>query len=142
MSYVEDSLTDGEELKYKTKLHWVIFVDSVGAIALSFLITQVNHLLAAFVLAAGVIVFIIDYLDYLTSEFAITNKRVIMKKGFIARMTHEIGLEKIESIDVSQSIFGRLLNYGTVFINGTGTSSQPFKEIAKPIEFKKVVQER
>jgi uncharacterized membrane protein YdbT with pleckstrin-like domain len=140
MSYIEDSLTDGEELKYKTKLHWVIFVDSVGAIALSFLITQVNHLLAAFVLMAGVIVFVIDYLDYLTSEFGITNKRLIMKKGFIARMTHEIGLEKIESLDVSQSIFGRIFNYGTIFVNGTGTSSKPFKEISRPLEFKKQLQ--
>jgi uncharacterized membrane protein YdbT with pleckstrin-like domain len=104
------------------------------------LITQVNHLLAVFVLAAGVIVFVIDYLDYLTSEFGITNKRLIMKKGFIARMTHEIGLEKIESLNVTQSVFGRIFNYGTIFVNGTGTTSQPFKEITKPMEFKKQLQ--
>jgi uncharacterized membrane protein YdbT with pleckstrin-like domain len=76
-----------------------------------------------------------------TDEFAITNKRVIIKVGLLRRVTLEMNREKVESIIVDQSIFGRMLNYGSLAVTGTGSSRQVFAAIANPIQFKKIVQE-
>jgi uncharacterized membrane protein YdbT with pleckstrin-like domain len=78
----------------------------------------------------------------LTSEFALTNKRVVIKTGMIRRATTELLLAKIESINVEQSLFGRLFNYGTIIITGTGTTHEPFTNIANPLVFRQHVQEQ
>ena len=77
------------------------------------------------------------YIRYKTTELAITSKRLIIKTGFIRRNTMEINLNKVESIQVEQAIFGRLFNFGTLTIGGTGTTHAPIPGIADPIEFRK-----
>ena len=69
----------------------------------------------------------------LTTEFAVTNRRVIAKMGFIRRHTLEMLLLKIESVAVQQSILGRLLNFGTVTVTGTGGTREGFKAIVEPL---------
>ncbi|MGV8059048.1 MAG: PH domain-containing protein [Smithellaceae bacterium] len=76
-----------------------------------------------------------------TSEFVITNKRIIMKTGLISRKTFEMNLQKIESVNVDQSFWGRLLGYGTVSIVGTGGSRESFSDISKPLLFRRKFQE-
>ena len=78
--------------------------------------------------------------QYLTSEFAVTNKRVLVKVGFISRHTLELLLSKVETIGVDQSILGRILGYGTIVVIGTGGTREPFKAIADPLGFRHQVQ--
>lgn len=77
----------------------------------------------------------------MTSEFVITNKRIIMKTGFITRKTFEMNLQKIESVNVDQSFWGRLLGFGSVTIIGTGGSRESFTDISNPLLFRRKFQE-
>ena len=80
-------------------------------------------------------------LDRYADEFAVTNKRVIVKTGLISRRTLEMNLSKIESVNVDQSIMGRILGYGTITIIGTGGTRESFPKIANPLLFRKKFQE-
>jgi len=74
------------------------------------------------------------------SEFAVTNKRVIVKVGLISRRTIEINMSKVESVEVNQDIFARLFNYGTIVVIGTGGTKEPFDLIDDPLAFRRAVQ--
>jgi uncharacterized membrane protein YdbT with pleckstrin-like domain len=82
------------------------------------------------------------WIERRTSEFAVTNKRVIVKIGWIRRRSDETLLTKIEGIEVIQGIWARMLNYGTIIITGTGGSREPFSRIAAPLLFRRKVQEQ
>jgi uncharacterized membrane protein YdbT with pleckstrin-like domain len=98
VGYVEQNLGAGERVVYRSELHWIIFLS----------------------LKAVLTAFISPLIDHATSEFAVTNRRVIIKVGLIRRRTVELRLEKVESIGVDQSILGRILGYGTIIVHGTG----------------------
>jgi uncharacterized membrane protein YdbT with pleckstrin-like domain len=85
--------------------------------------------------------FIEPAIDKYTDEFAITNKRVIIKTGLISRKTFEMNHSKIESVNVDQGVFGRLLGYGTIRIVGSGGTREIFPKIQNPLEFRKKFQE-
>ena len=74
-----------------------------------------------------------------TTEFAITNRRIVAKRGFIRRHTLELLLSQIESVSVDQGILGRLLNFGTVTVTGTGGTSESFRAITSPLEVRRKV---
>ena len=80
-------------------------------------------------------------IDRATSEFVITNKRVVVKIGLVWRRTLEMNLSRVETVNVDQSILGRLLDYGTITIIGTGGTRESFRRISKPLEFRRVFQE-
>ena len=82
------------------------------------------------------------YITYSTSEFGVTNKRVLVKVGFIKRHSLETLLTKVEGISVDQGILGRILGYGSIVITGTGGTKEPFHKINAPFEFRKQVQEQ
>lgn len=113
--YVNDNLIDAERVIYETKLHWITFLSLKGLFTL----------------------FLAPLVSYLTSEFAVTNKRIIIKTGFISRNTFEMNHSKIESINVNQSILGRILGYGTIVIMGTGSTREPFDRIRDPLAFRR-----
>jgi len=117
--YVESNLTSGENIVYETKLHWIIFIS----------------LKAVFTL------FISPIINFFTSEFAITNKRIIIKVGWIRRKTLEMNITKVESVNVSQGILGRILNYGTIVVIGTGGTKETFLKISEPLQFRKEFQQ-
>ncbi|MBC8230730.1 PH domain-containing protein [bacterium] len=117
--YVESNLTAGEQVVYEAKLHWSIFVS----------------LRAIFTL------WIAPFIAWFTSEFAITNKRVIIKVGLISRRTLEMNLAKIESVNVNQGVLGRILNYGSITVIGTGGTRERFSRISQPLEFRKAFQQ-
>ena len=75
-----------------------------------------------------------------TSEFVVTSKRVVMKTGFIKRHSTDVMLSKMETINVDQGILGRIFNYGTVVVGGSGGTKNGFKGVANPLEFRKRVQ--
>jgi uncharacterized membrane protein YdbT with pleckstrin-like domain len=90
----------------------------------------------------GVIVALFQVVHYKTAEFAVTDKRVLMKTGVLRRRSLEINLAKIESVAVDQGILGRILGYGTIIVRGTGGTQEPFRRIADPMGFRRHVQEQ
>jgi len=71
-----------------------------------------------------------------TTELAVTNRRIVFKSGLFRRHTMEMNMSKVESVDVDQSVMGRILDYGTVTIRGTGGGIEPMRNIANPIAFR------
>ena len=118
-SYVNSHLGANEQVVHETKLHWIIFLNPFNIFTL----------------------WLSPIIKMLTSEFAITNKRIIIKVGLISRRTVEMNLNKIESVNVDQGILGRILGYGTIVVIGTGGTREPFATISNPIGFRKKFQE-
>jgi uncharacterized membrane protein YdbT with pleckstrin-like domain len=81
------------------------------------------------------------YIRYKTTELAITNKRVIAKSGFVSRHTIELNINRVESLQVSQSLLGRMFNFGTLIISGGGNPQAPITGISNPLEFRKAFTE-
>lgn len=136
---------NGESVIYRGRLHWAVFVWPViwFIVALIFFFKGSDDT-APF----GVLAFIIaiatgiaSFINYKTSEFGITNKRVIVKTGVIRRNSLEVLLNKIEGIQVNQGIVGRILGFGSIIVGGTGGTKNPVHKISSPLEFRKKVQE-
>lgn len=89
----------------------------------------------------GIILWVIAFIRYKTTELAITNKRVIAKFGFISRNTIEMNLAKVESIQVHQGILGRIFNFGSLVISGAGNPQAPVPGVANPMEFRRMAME-
>ena len=89
------------------------------------------------VLVVGLFILIAAWIKYRTTEFAVTDRRVIAKSGLISRRTVEMFLDKVESLNVDQTVPGRMFDYGTVTIRGTGATSEPFGSISAPLELRK-----
>lgn len=145
MSYVEDHLLPGEELRHRGHLHKFIYVGPV-LLSLVLLAGGIWALLNDLTLAGLIIVAIAAfplayaYVSYTSSEFAVTNKRLIIKVGWIQRRTLETMLSKVEAIGVDQTIFGRMFGFGTITVTGTGGTKEPFANIADPLDFRRQVQ--
>jgi len=151
MGYIDKNLLPGETVEYRARLHPVIFLQSAlfAVVGVAFVVYGLsNPAMAAFwmlgvvflLYAAGVGVG--RAILYTSSEFAITNKRVLIKVGFIHRHTLEMLLAKVETVRVDQGLVARLLGYGTIVVTGTGGTNEPFTSIADPLEFRKQVQAR
>jgi len=145
MSYIDKNLMDTEAVVYRGRLHWIVFAWPViwlfAAIALFiFGGDAAAGGILCFVIA--LFVFLFSYLTYKRAEFGITNKRVIAKAGFVRRASIEVLLNKVEGIQVDQGIIGRVLNFGSITINGTGGTREPFHKISAPLEFRKKTQEQ
>ena len=118
-NYVKNNLIQGEVIAYLTSYHWIVFLSTKAFFTL----------------------FLSPIIAIYSDEFAITNKRVIIKTGLIARHTLELNLTKIESVNINQNIWGRILDYGSIQIIGTGGTKETFINIKKPLEFRRKFQE-
>ena len=142
MSYVDDHLNPGEVVVHRTTLHPVIFV-SGGLLALPGLLFLTDSGLAwigGFFLFIAAIVLLIAWLRYSNSEFAVTTTRVIMKVGWLSTRSVELQLAKVEAIAVNQDLLGRVLDFGTLVVGGTGGTKEAFPLIQDPIAFRQAVQ--
>ncbi len=129
-SYIENALVSGERVLHEGRVSlWSL----AHLILLGVVLLPVFGLGLAFLLAA--------YISFKSTELAVTTKRVIVKHGFVSRRTIEINLSKIESVRVDQGIFGRLFDFGTLVISGTGASHAPLAGIAEPMVFRKAFME-
>lgn len=145
-SYVNKHLTKDEVVVYEASYHWIIFLSpailTLFFVPIMLVAYKANYNWIIFLLSILILIFFIEQIiAMLTDEFVITNKRVFIRVGFISRKTLEMNLGKIESINVSQNILGRILGYGSVRVIGTGGTKEPFYRISKPLEFKKKCQE-
>lgn len=142
MGYIDDNLMNGEQVVYRTKLHKIVFFGPVIFFVLTIFFAITVLELSGFTFLVSIIWAISAFINFKTSEFGITNKRVLIKVGFIGRNSLETLLTKVEGIQVNQGILGRIFNYGTIIIKGTGGTSNPFHKIDSPLEFRKKVQEQ
>lgn len=127
MSYINDNLMDDEQVMHTARIsNWAYWHYIVFGILLS-------------VVGVGLIILLAFWLVKISTELAVTNKRVIAKTGFITRNTVEINIRKVESIQVEQGFWGRIFNYGTIVVSGTGSNHAPIKSIHDPIGFRKAV---
>jgi uncharacterized membrane protein YdbT with pleckstrin-like domain len=94
-------------------------------------------LLLLAVVGLGLLIWLAAWLKYRSTELAVTNKRIITKSGLIQRNTTEMFLEKVESIQVDQGILGRIFDFGSITISGTGGDKSPVNSVSQPLEFRK-----
>jgi uncharacterized membrane protein YdbT with pleckstrin-like domain len=146
MSYVSSVLQPGESIRYATKIHWIIYIPGVlllvlGGAAYWRALQPANAYglwvwIAGLLFACAAVALFIGWFRRWTTEIAVTDRRIIYKRGFIRRHTIEMHLDKVESIDVDQSILGRIMNYGDILIRGVGVGIEPLKNIDSPITFR------
>jgi uncharacterized membrane protein YdbT with pleckstrin-like domain len=124
MAYIDESLSAGEEIAALFELHWVTRIPMVLWLLL----------LITFPFA------IYEYLRLRHTEQGVTNKRVVFKTGIISRKSEEMKLGSIETVEIDQGIFGRILGYGNVKVTGRGTSDVLFRSVADPMAVKRAIE--
>src|SRR3954463_2110559 len=143
--YIDDILQPGEKVLYSTNAHWVFFGSAIllwilaaVLLAVSGMAVVAGPLMLVCLALAGVVGIVALYKTVTawfhrwTTETDVTNFRVVHKTGFISRKTFEMSLDKVESVDVIQSIMGRLFDYGDVTIMGVGEGKETITTIASP----------
>ena len=152
--YIDDILQPGEKVLYSTNAHWIFYWPAIAAwiVAAVLLVLSRATITDGIVLAclAGSAVVALAALYWTvttwfhrwTTETDVTNLRVVHKTGFIKRRTFEMSLDKVESVDVNQSILGRILNYGDVTILGVGEGRETIRTIASPLAFRNFITAR
>ena len=152
--YIDDILQPGEKVLYSTNAHWIFYLPAIGAwiVAIAFLVlsrTIVAETPTLICLSLAAIAAIFAFYKMLTAWFHrwttetdVTNLRVVHKTGFIKRRTFEMSLDKVESVDVNQSILGRVMNYGDVTILGVGEGKETISVIASPLAFRSFITAR
>ena len=161
MSYVESHLVPGETVIYETRLHWIVMLGHIvtgclllglpGAVLLYYAASQTGiesnnlHIMeggGVVLLVCGVVTILMGIVRRNATEMALTNRRVVIKTGLVSRKTIEMLLNKVESIEVSETVLGRTLGYGTIVVIGTGGTPEPFDRVARPLEFRSRVQQQ
>ncbi len=160
MSYVESNLVPGEVVIYQTRLHWIVMLGHVvlgclllglSGVLLYYALSQTGiesgklHIMeggGVALLVCGVVAILLGMVRRNATEMAVTNRRVVIKTGLASRTTIEMLLNKVESIEVSETAFGRMLGYGTIVVIGTGGTPEPFHKVAHPLEFRSQVQQQ
>ena len=152
--YIDEILQPGEKVLYSTNAHWVFYLPAIGAWIAAIILfvlsrmTTIDGLIVLYLVAAAVVAVIAlfwtgrAWFHRWTTETDVTNMRVVHKTGFIQRRTFEMALDKVESVDVNQSIMGRILNYGNVTIMGVGEGRETIKTIAAPLAFRNHITTR
>jgi hypothetical protein len=147
-AYTAATLQPNERPLHQTHIHWIALSGAVIGAFLCLIVIVPIAMFASWrdfywawllvIIPVGILVS--AAITVKTSELVITDRRVLIKVGFIQRHTFEMFISKIESVAVFQSMLGRLLNYGTVEIRGTGGSSESFATIAAPLPFRDAIQ--
>jgi uncharacterized membrane protein YdbT with pleckstrin-like domain len=152
--YIDEILQPGEKVLYSTNAHWIFYLPAIGAWILALVLLILSRatitegiillcLSAAAVVALAALYWTIKaWFHRWTTETDVTNMRVVHKTGFIKRRTFEMSLDKVESVDVNQSILGRIFNYGSVTVRGVGEGAETIDMIASPLEFRSHITAR
>lgn len=144
MKYAKKILQPGETLRHVSRIHWIVYLRGillllVGAVILVWLETTWAEVLALALVALGIILVGLAWLRRSTTEVAVSNRRIIYKRGIFSRHTIEMNLAKVESVDVDQSVLGRILGYGTIRVRGTGSGIEALRRIDTPIKFRNCI---
>jgi membrane protein YdbS with pleckstrin-like domain len=147
VSYIDDHLLADERVVHRTRPHWIMFAGPL-ALAIAGLVLGIAlqvfqrdyWYVGAAVIVLALVFAVAPWLRYISSEFAVTDKRVLARLGLIQRHSLETLLSKVEAIGVEQDLTGRLLGYGTVTLTGTGGTRERITRIPAPLEFRRQVQ--
>jgi len=152
MRYVRRVLQPGETVVHATKLHWIIYWRAILLLIICIILagaawsmTDNNNASLALGIAAAIFGLLAlssafgAFIRWATTELAVTDRRVIYKTGLISRHTIEMNRRQVESVDVDQSIFGRMIGYGTIIIRGTGGSLEPMRRVDNPLTFRNYI---
>jgi membrane protein YdbS with pleckstrin-like domain len=154
MRYIDEILQPGEKVLYSTNAHWIFYLPAIVAWIAAIVLLVLSRWtttdgIVLLCLAASAVVAIAAlywtakaWFHRWTTETDVTNLRVVHKTGFIKRRTFEMSLDKVESVDVNQSILGRILNYGDVSIFGVGEGNKTIETIASPLAFRNAITTR
>jgi uncharacterized membrane protein YdbT with pleckstrin-like domain len=148
MSYIQRVLQPGETVVHEARLHPLIFLPALFLllIALALLVASTQFADQKIIIgleAAAAMFGLLALASWAraairraTTELAVTDRRVIYKSGLLARHTLEMNRSKVESVDVDQSILGRIFSFGTIIVRGTGGSLEPIRLISDPLTFR------
>src|SRR5262249_24411234 len=146
MSYVKHVLQPGEQVRHTASIHWIVYWPGALMLILACLIYGYANaegggrffwdVVAACIAIFAVLLLFREWFTWWTTEIAVTDRRIIFKEGFISRNTVEMHMDKVESVDVDQSILGRIFDYGDVIVKGTGTGFEPLTMISAPLELR------
>ena|SRR5438874_1581617 len=152
--YIDEILQPEEKVLYSTTVHWIFYTPGI----LAWIVALVCWIMerraqseganifwfALSIVAALVAVYwtIKAWFHRWTTETDVTNLRVVHKEGFIKRRTFEMNLDKVESVDVDQTILGRILSYGDVTVRGVGEGAETIKTIGRPLQFRNNITAR
>jgi membrane protein YdbS with pleckstrin-like domain len=152
LSYLDKILQPGERVLVIGRLHWIIFLPSLllmaaavalaAAASLSSLSPQeatAAYALAGLLALMGALVFLGRQARRWTTQFAVTEHRIVVKRGLISLHTVEMNADKVESVDVDQGLLGRMLGFGTVTVHGTGARWDPIALVADPLGFRNAI---
>lgn len=154
--YVEATLIKGEKVKVRANFHWVAWLwyyFIFSTLGVSALITfffafrayweQDIPVMCVFIVAGLILGFypLTAYLELAMTEMVCTNRRVVCKTGIISIRSAEIKTEKLESIQIKQSFWGRLFGYGNICFSGTGTAKVEFFKVNNPWKVKAEIEE-
>ena len=143
MSYIDETLLPDEHVVYRTRLHWIIFARAALVLiagAATLVAFSTVPLAGAAVLLVGAVMLIPPLIAYQTTELGVTNKRMIVKVGFVRRRTLELLLRQVEALSVDQTLGGRMLGYGTLTLSGTGGVREIFHRVREPLELRRRIQ--
>jgi uncharacterized membrane protein YdbT with pleckstrin-like domain len=148
MNYVQRVLQPDERIIHAARLHWFIYLKAIVLLVLALVCVVLAYgsnepgiaiplwigaaVLGVFGLLSGITAF----MRQATTELVLTDRRVIYKTGLIKRHTMEMNRSKVETVGVDQSVLGRMLNYGTLIVRGTGGSLEPIRQIDDPLTFR------
>ena len=147
MSYVDKILEPGETVRYRTTISWTVYsqgaVVGLAALACAYLgfkdgagwLLVVSGALAAIALVA----LVFAQLKRATTEIAVTDRRIVFKRGLIRRHTVEMNMQKVESVDVDQTLLGRMFDYGDVTVRGVGSTFERLDFIDAPLRLRSTV---
>ena len=152
--YIDKIIQPGERLLYSTNEHWMYFLPAIAAwiVVVAFLVLWrffTSDVLASVCLAFAAVAGLAAlywtataWFHRWTTETDVTNMRVVHKTGFIKRDTFEMSLDKVESVDVKQSILGRFMDYGDLTIQGVGEGTRTITTITAPLAFRNAITTR
>ena len=145
MSYVERVLQPGEQVRHISSIHWILYWPGVAVALLAVaaywfgearLLPRAWQYTAYALALVAVVLLVKEWLQWWITEIAVTNRRVIYKRGLIRLQTNEMNMDKVESVQVAQSVIGRIFDFGTVKILGTGEGFEALRTIARPIKLR------
>jgi uncharacterized membrane protein YdbT with pleckstrin-like domain len=159
MAYYTKVLLPDEQLRAAGRLHWAIYLKgwicliialaagidffhlrgSSGADSTADGISLVLEVVGGFFLVVGLFMLFSAWVRRTTTEIVVTDRRILFKEGFVRRRTMEMNMNKVETVDVVQSIPGRIFNYGTILIRGTGSSYEPLRLIGDPLALRNAI---
>ena len=128
---------------YQARLHWILFLGPVGLVIFAWFMDYYCHAPVQIGWTVGGLAVIWEFMVWLTYQFSFLNimkNRIVMCSGILVRQTLDIPMNKIESVDIRQSILGSILQYGSLVITGTGGTRQSINFIDKPLTCRRYIE--